>query len=69
MIPPDNPFLGRSILDLEGERARLEHAREMLDNHPSRTGTWAREVQEVEARLTQVCTEISRAGSSVVQDA
>lgn len=69
MIPPHNPFLGRTILDLEGVRAELEREREVLGNAPSRTDTWQREVQNIDAQLTQVCAAISLAGSSVVQDA
>lgn len=67
MIPPHNPFLGKSILDLEGVRVRLERAQEALSKHPSRTDTWAAQVQSIEAQLVQVCAAISLAGSSVVQ--
>ena len=67
--PPGDPFAGRSILDLEDERVRLENERESLSNHPSRTDTWQQALQRIDARLTQVCAEIGRAGSQVVPDA
>jgi hypothetical protein len=69
MIPPGNPFAGRGILDLEAVRVQLERDREALDRHPSRTDTWAKAVQRVEAQLVQVREEISLAGTSVIQDA
>jgi hypothetical protein len=67
MMPPHNPFAGKSILDLEVDRRRLERAQEALSKHPSRTDTWAAQMQSIEAQLTQVCAAISLAGSSVVQ--
>jgi hypothetical protein len=66
-IPPGNPFAGKSILDLESVRADLERKLEVLGNPPSPTDTWAKEVQGIEAQLVQVRTEISVAGTSVVQ--
>lgn len=69
MIPPENPFAGRSILDLEAVRAQLERRRDVLGGHPSRTDAWQQEVQAIEAQLVQVREEISLAGTSVVRDA
>lgn len=59
MIPPHNPFEGKSIMDLETVRVRLARKLEVLGNPPSRTDTWQREVQGIEGQLTQVCVAIS----------
>jgi hypothetical protein len=69
MIPPENPFAGLSILDLEADRVWLEREQDALSRHPSRTDAWERAVQRVEAQLVQVREEISLAGTSVIQDA
>jgi hypothetical protein len=57
MTADDDPFAGRSILDLEAERARLEYALEHLDRTAGRDL-----VSRMHTRLEQVRAEIRRGG-------
>lgn len=56
------PFAGRSILDLEVLRARLERKADDLDLSPSRTETWAEARAAVGRELDAVVSEIQGAG-------
>jgi len=53
-----NPFAGRSIIDLEAERAQLEDELERTRAQPFRSLA----IEPMEQRLDQLCAEISRTG-------
>lgn len=54
-VPDDRPFAGRSVMDLEAERAQLEHAIDQLDaSEPF--------VARMQARLNTIREEVRNLG-------
>jgi len=54
-VPDDRPFAGRSVMDLDAERARLEHAIDQLDaSEPF--------VARMQARLGAIREEVRNLG-------
>jgi hypothetical protein len=56
----DDPFAGRSIIDLEAERAQLEDEIERTSAQPA----WSLAMEGMRERLDELCAEITRAGQS-----